>query len=82
MRSGLVDVLGFIGGSRAGDALIREHPAPHRLRAFLQLEANNYGIVMADADLDVAVEQCVLGATSYNGQRCTADKPLLLTPEP
>ena len=37
MRSGLVDVLGFIGGSRASDALIKEHPAPHRLRSFLQV---------------------------------------------
>ena len=32
------------------------------------------GIVLPDADLDVAAEQCVLGATSYNGQRCTAIK--------
>ena len=78
MRSGLVDVLGFIGGSRASDALIKEHPAPHRLRSFLQLEAKNFGIVLADADVDVAVEQCVLGATSYNGQRCTAIKLILV----
>ena len=66
MRSGLVDVLGFIGGSRASDALIKEHPAPHRLRSFLQLEAKNFGIVLADADVDVAVEQCVLGAQPPN----------------
>ena len=61
MRSGLVDVLGFIGGSRASDALIKEHPAPHRLRSFLQLEAKNFGIVLADADVDTAVGQWGLG---------------------
>ena len=37
MRTGLVDVLGFIGGSKASDAILKEHPAPHRLRAFLQV---------------------------------------------
>ena len=78
MRTGLVDVLGFIGGSRASDAIIREHPQPHRLKTFLQLDAKNVGVVCADADLDVAVAQCVLGATSYNGQRCTAIKLILV----
>ena len=78
MRTGLVDVLGFIGGSRASDAIIREHPQPHRLKTFLQLDAKNLGVVCADADLRVAVQQCVLGATSYNGQRCTAVKLILV----
>jgi len=32
MESGLVDVLGFIGGTRGADALIAAHPAPHRLK--------------------------------------------------
>ena len=34
----------------------------------------NLGIVLPDADLEEAVAQCVLGALSYNGQRCTAIK--------
>ena len=34
--------------------------------------------VLPDADLDVAVEQCTLGATSYNGQRCTAIKLIMV----
>ena len=37
MKSGLVDVLGFIGGSKAADALIAAHPHPHRLKVFSQL---------------------------------------------
>jgi hypothetical protein len=36
------------------------------------------GIVLPDADLDVAAEQCTLGATSYNGQRCTAIKLIMV----
>ncbi|KAH8051444.1 aldehyde dehydrogenase [Aureococcus anophagefferens] len=41
---------------------------------FSQLEGKNLGVVFADADLDAAADQIVLGALSYNGQRCTAIK--------
>ncbi len=74
MSTGEIDSLAFIGGSKAADAVIKSHPNPHRLKVFLQLEGKNLGIVMPDADLDVAVEQVTLGSTSYNGQRCTAIK--------
>jgi len=78
METGLVDVLGFIGGTRGADALIKAHPSPHRLKVFAQLEGKNLGIVLPDADLDVAASQCMLGATSYNGQRCTAIKLIMV----
>jgi len=78
MRSGLVDVLGFIGGTSAMDAVVKEHPEPHRLKVFAQLAGKNMGIVLPDADLDVAVQQVTLGATSYNGQRCTAIKLIMV----
>jgi glyceraldehyde-3-phosphate dehydrogenase (NADP+) len=71
MASGLVDVLAFIGGSRAADSVIKSHPHPHRLKVFLQLEGKNLGIVLPDADLDVAVREITTGTTNYNGQRCT-----------
>ena len=74
MRTGDIDVLAFIGGSKAADAIIKEHPHPHRLKIFLQLEGKNPGIVLQDADLNVAADQVTLGTTSYNGQRCTAIK--------
>ena len=51
---------------------------PHRLRACLGLEAKNPAIVLADADLRVAATECVAGSLSYNGQRCTALKILLV----
>ena len=74
MASGKVDVLAFIGTSRAADALQKEHPKVHRLRSVLGLEAKNPAIVLPDADLDAAVDECLAGSLSFNGQRCTAIK--------
>ena len=34
--------------------------------------------MLPDADLDLAVQECVLGALSFNGQRCTALKILFV----
>lgn len=73
-QSGKLDVFAFIGTSRAADELQKAHPKPHRLRICLGLEAKNPAIVLPDADLDVAVSECLLGTLSYNGQRCTALK--------
>ncbi len=74
MESGQVDVLAFIGSSRVASILKKQHPRPHRLRSVLGLEAKNPAIVLADCDLDLAVNECLLGSLSYNGQRCTALK--------
>jgi len=78
MRTGLVDIFAFIGGSKAADALLKEHPAPHRVKVFLSLEGKNLGIVLPDADLDRAAQQCMMGSTNYNGQRCTAVKMIMV----
>jgi glyceraldehyde-3-phosphate dehydrogenase (NADP+) len=77
MRTG-VDIFAFIGGSKAADILIKEHPSPHRLKCFLSLEGKNLGIVLPDADIEAAAEQCMVGSTSYNGQRCTAIKMMFV----
>jgi glyceraldehyde-3-phosphate dehydrogenase (NADP+) len=74
VASGKVDVLALIGTSGAADAIRKLHPRPHRLRCVLGLEAKNPAIVLSDADLENAVSECVLGALSFNGQRCTAIK--------
>lgn len=78
MQSGKIDVLAFIGSSRVADVLRKEHPHPHRLRAVLGLDAKNAAIVLADADLELAVKECVQGTLSFNGQRCTALKLLFV----
>jgi glyceraldehyde-3-phosphate dehydrogenase (NADP+) len=58
--------------------LKRLHPRPHRLHSVLGLDAKNLGIVLPDADLDEAVAECLVGSLSFNGQRCTALKLLLV----
>jgi glyceraldehyde-3-phosphate dehydrogenase (NADP+) len=78
MKSGRIDVLAFIGSSRVADLLKKQHPRPHRMRCILGLDAKNPALVMPDADLDVAVAECVMGALSFNGQRCTALKILFV----
>ncbi|MCC6741421.1 MAG: aldehyde dehydrogenase family protein [Planctomycetia bacterium] len=77
-RTGKVDVLAFIGSSRAADILKHGHPAPHRLRSVLGLGAKNPAFVMPDADLDLAAAEGLVGALSFNGQRCTALKHFLV----
>ncbi|MDP3975963.1 MAG: aldehyde dehydrogenase family protein, partial [bacterium] len=44
----------------------------------LGMTAKNRVVIMPDADLDKAVEIVIKGSLSYNGQRCTAIKDLLI----
>jgi len=74
MESGKVNVLAFIGSSKVANGLKKQHPKVNRLRAILSLDAKNAAIVTNNADLDVAVSECILGSLSFNGQRCTALK--------
>lgn len=76
MRSGRVDVLALIGNSKSAVALQDQHPHKNRLRLVLGLEAKNPGIILPDADLDLAINECIAGTLSFNGQRCTALKVL------
>ena len=78
LASGKVDVLALIGSSKVADHLKKQHPKSHRLRAVLGLDAKNAAIVLPDADLDLAVKECLLGTLSFNGQRCTALKMLIV----
>jgi glyceraldehyde-3-phosphate dehydrogenase (NADP+) len=76
MESGKVTILALIGNSKSAIALQDQHPNKNRLRLILGLEAKNPAIVLADADLDLAIQECVTGSLSFNGQRCTALKIL------
>ena len=76
MKTGLVDVLALIGHSKSANAIQAFHPNKNRLRLVFGLEAKNPAIVLPDADLDLAIAECINGATSFNGQRCTALKIL------
>lgn len=78
VESGAIAALAFIGSSRTANILKRQHPMPNRLRCILGLDAKNPAIVLDDADLDLAVPECVTGSLSFNGQRCTALKMLFV----
>ncbi len=78
LESGRVNTLALIGSSKVAGHLKKLHPKTNRLRAILGLDAKNAAIVLEDADLDLAVSECVSGALSFNGQRCTALKMLLV----
>jgi len=78
LGSGKVNALTLIGSSKVADHLKKLPPKAHRLRAILGLDAKNAAIVLPDADLELAVKECLLGALSFNGQRCTALKMLLV----
>jgi len=74
MKSGKVNVLAFIGSCKVADILKKQHPHPHKLKSVLGLEAKNPAIILEDADLNITTHECITGALSYNGQRCTALK--------
>ena len=76
MKSGKVDILALIGNSKSAIALQDQHPNKNRLRLILGLEAKNPAIILPDADLDLAIQECISGSLSFNGQRCTALKIL------
>lgn len=68
----------FIGTNKGANDLKKLHPKPHRLKSILGLDAKNPAIVLPDADLDSAVSECLTGSLSFNGQRCTAIKIILV----
>ena len=74
MQSGKINVLTLIGSSKVANELKKMHPKVNRLRAILSLDAKNVAIVTKHADLKLSVNEIVLGALSFNGQRCTAIK--------
>ncbi len=78
MTSGRVDALAFIGTSRVADTVRSQHPKLHRLRTVLGLDAKNPAIILPDADMEMAVRECITGSLSFNGQRCTALKILFV----
>ncbi|MBV8522951.1 MAG: NADP-dependent glyceraldehyde-3-phosphate dehydrogenase, partial [Acetobacteraceae bacterium] len=78
LNSGQINVLTLIGSSRVADHLKKQHPKAHRLRAILGLDAKNAAIILPDADIELAVKECLLGSLSFNGQRCTALKMLIV----
>lgn len=78
MKSGLIDVFAFIGSAKVANTISVQHPKLNRLKTVYGLGAKNPAIILEDADIDLAVKECVQGSLSFNGQRCTALKILFV----
>lgn len=63
--------LTFTGSTEVGKALLKQ-ASENVLRTSMELGGNAPFIVLASADLDVAVEQALIGKMRNNGQACTA----------
>jgi aldehyde dehydrogenase (NAD+) len=72
-----VDALTFTGSVRTGNALLRQ-AAARGLKIQLEMGGKNPLVVLADADLEKAVEIAVNGAYFSTGQRCTASSRLIV----
>jgi glyceraldehyde-3-phosphate dehydrogenase (NADP+) len=78
LDTGKVNVLTLIGSSKVADHLKKLHPKVNRLRAILGLDAKNAAIILPDADIELAVKECLTGTLTFNGRRCTALKMLIV----
>lgn len=67
----LVKTVMFTGSSRVG-AHIGELCGKHRKRVVLELGGKNPLIILADADIDAAVEAAAFGTFFFQGQACMA----------
>jgi succinate-semialdehyde dehydrogenase / glutarate-semialdehyde dehydrogenase len=77
VSSSSVNGISMTGSTEVG-ARIYQSGARNLARVFLELGGNDPLLVMADADLDLAVDMAVLGRTLCAGQCCSANKRLLV----
>lgn len=74
----LVRAVTFTGGPDIGRH-IGQLAASELKKSVLELGSNDAYIVMEDADIDVAVEACVMGRIYNNGETCIAAKRFIVT---
>ncbi len=72
-----VRAMSFTGSCGVGEALY-EQAAARRLRIQLEMGGKNPTVVLADADLERAVENTVNGAFASTGQKCTATSRVIV----
>jgi aldehyde dehydrogenase (NAD+) len=72
-----IGVISFTGSSEVGKR-IAEVSGKTLKRVSLELGGKNAQIVMADADMELAIEGVLWGAFGTTGQRCTATSRLIL----
>ncbi|WBF47137.1 aldehyde dehydrogenase family protein [Serratia rubidaea] len=72
-----IDLVCFIGGTQVGKAVLR-HAADTVRRSLLELGGKSPTVVLADADLDAALDGALVSAFSSNGQVCTAGSRIIV----
>ncbi|HEY2020494.1 aldehyde dehydrogenase family protein [Paraburkholderia sp.] len=73
----LVAAVSFSGSTETGTRVLQA-AATRRARVQLEMGGKNPFVVLADADLDSAVDAALTGAYSAAGQRCTAAARLIV----
>ncbi|MFV8382198.1 5-carboxymethyl-2-hydroxymuconate semialdehyde dehydrogenase [Corynebacterium hindlerae] len=72
-----VPLISFTGESRTGQ-IIFANAAPYLKGLSMELGGKSPAIVFEDADLEEAVNACIFGVFSLNGERCTAGSRILV----
>lgn len=70
-----VDLISFTGGTEAGHAI---RAAAGLRPVLLELGGNSANLVCADADLPLALRECLTGGFSNNGQSCNSVQRILV----
>jgi acyl-CoA reductase-like NAD-dependent aldehyde dehydrogenase len=72
-----VAAISFTGSEDAGND-IYQHAALSRKKVQMELGGKNAAVILADADVDKAVEQAAFGAFWSAGQKCTATSRIIV----
>lgn len=72
-----VPLISFTGESRTGQ-IIFGNAAPYLKGLSMELGGKSPAVVFEDADLEEAINACVFGVFSLNGERCTAGSRILV----
>ncbi len=72
-----VRAISFTGSTEVGK-LINRKASEHMAKVQLEMGGKNACIVLADADLDKAAKEIVVGAFGSTGQRCTATSRVIV----
>ncbi|MGH3069581.1 MAG: aldehyde dehydrogenase family protein [Streptosporangiaceae bacterium] len=70
-----VDLISFTGGTAAGQAI---RAAAGLRPVLLELGGNSANLVCADADIPLALRECLAGGFSNNGQSCNSVQRILV----
>lgn len=70
-----IDMISFTGSFNIGNKISK---MVHRIPMVLEMGGKDAAIVLKDADIELTAKEIIRGSFSYNGQRCTAIKRVLV----